>query len=65
MLLPDYNIILKLYGKKERWEREIASLKYMESKTLMTPIVKRYGISSDGKPWVMMTRLEGQTLEMY
>lgn len=63
MLLPDYNIILKLYGKKERWEREIASLKYMESKTLMTPIVKRYGISSDGKPWVMMTRLEGQTLE--
>lgn len=52
-------LILKLYFKKNRWNREVASLKTLAGSRVKCPELKGYGVLDDGTEWLMTEYLNG------
>lgn len=54
--------VVKLYYKKNRWNREVASLKIFINSRVKTPKIIDYGIFEDGLEWMISDFIEGQLL---
>jgi aminoglycoside phosphotransferase len=54
------SIILKLYYKKDRRSREIASLRLLSGSGVKCPSLLDYGILDDGTEWATTEYLEGE-----
>jgi len=61
-LIPSNNQVLKVYSDKRRWQAEVASLKFLETKQLTVPRLIDYGIFEESLCWLVMTKLEGTLL---
>ncbi|WP_432664517.1 aminoglycoside phosphotransferase family protein [Wukongibacter baidiensis] len=61
-LIPNTKQVLKVYSDKRRWAAEVASLKFLRNKEVITPQLVDYGIFEDSLCWVIMSKLEGITL---
>lgn len=53
---------LKLYYKKNRWNREVATLSRIRELEVTVPELLGYGVLKDGVEWCLMTHLEGKPL---
>jgi len=51
--------VLKLYYKKDRWNREVASLRRFADAEVLVPQVAGYGVFEDGQEWLVYDFLEG------
>lgn len=58
----DKKYVIKLYYKKNKWNREVASLKLFENSQLLAPKIMDYGIFDDGMEWLIYKFIEGQLL---
>lgn len=56
-------VIYKVYYKTDRRNREIATLKKLTGSQVRCPALLKYGYLNDGTEWLLMTALEGVTLE--
>lgn len=56
------NYVIKLYYKKNRWNREVASLKIFTNSNVLTPKIIDYGIFENGLEWMICDFIEGQLL---
>lgn len=56
------NYVIKLYYKKNRWNREVASLKIFTNSNVLTPKIIDYGIFKNGLEWMLCDFMEGQLL---
>lgn len=63
-LLPAQQLILKVYGTYARWGREVKSLTFLSERDTPVPVPAMidHGIFQREVPWVLMTRLPGDTL---
>jgi aminoglycoside phosphotransferase (APT) family kinase protein len=52
--------VLKVYYKKNRWNREVASLKFLEGSAVKAPRILRFGKFCDGTEWIFMEHKEGE-----
>jgi aminoglycoside phosphotransferase (APT) family kinase protein len=52
--------VLKIYYKKNRWSREVASLRFLEGSGVKAPKVLRFGKLCDGTEWIFMEHKEGE-----
>ena len=57
------SVIFKLYYKKNRWNREVASLKLLTGSDVLCPGIKSYGILDDGTEWIIFEYLDGECFE--
>lgn len=65
-LVNDGNDILgvfKLYYKKDRWSREVGTLRIFEEEHIKAPRIIEYGKLSDGTEWIFMSHVDGQVFE--
>lgn len=61
--IPEYDVILKLYKDKRRWEREVASLTYLNGKkSIRVPCIINYGVFQERNYWILIEKLEGINL---
>jgi fructosamine-3-kinase len=61
--VPEHNLILKLYGEKIRWGREVASLRHLKGKKdLCAPEMLDYGIFREQTYWLLTRKLSGINL---
>ncbi len=49
--------VIKLYCKKNRWNREVASLKLFANTEALVPEIVDYGIFDDGLEWPEYSRI--------
>ncbi|MEJ6951367.1 aminoglycoside phosphotransferase family protein [Natronospora cellulosivora (SeqCode)] len=56
------NYVLKLYHKKNRWNREVACLKFFADSNILAPEILDYGIFDDGIEWLVYEFIEGKIL---
>lgn len=63
-LLPSHQLILKIYGKYARWVREVKSLSFLNERKIPIPVPKivDHGIFQADVPWVLMTKIQGDSL---
>ena len=54
--------VIKLYCKKNRWNREVASLKLFANTEALVPKIVDYGIFDDGLEWLVYDFIEGELL---
>ncbi|MBU5313836.1 aminoglycoside phosphotransferase family protein [Tissierella carlieri] len=54
--------VIKLYYKKNRWNREIASLKIFANTEALVPKIVDYGIFDNGLEWLVYDFIEGELL---
>lgn len=54
--------VIKLYYKKNRWNREVACLKLFESTEVLTPQIFDYGVFDNGLEWLIYDFIEGELL---
>lgn len=62
-LVTDQNnqsVIFKLYLKKNRWNREVATLKLLSNSKIKTPKLIHYGVWRE-KEWVITEYIQGKT----
>lgn len=55
--------IFKLYFKKNRWNREVASLKLLAESDVLCPKLLGYGILDDQTEWILMDYFKGKPYE--
>lgn len=61
--VPEYNVILKLFGEKLRWGREVASLNHLKGrKNICSPEMLDYGVFQEQTYWVLTRMLSGINL---
>lgn len=53
---------IKLYYKKDRWNREIASLKLFANTEVLVPRIVDYGVFDDDLEWLIYDFIEGELL---
>ena len=56
------NHIVKVYGDKKRWKRELIALKYFKNIDIKVPKLIEYGCINDDMPWILMSKLDGMVL---
>lgn len=54
--------VIKLYYKKNRWNREVASLKLFANTEGLVPKIVDYGIFDNGLEWLVYDFIEGELL---
>lgn len=54
------NLILKLYFRKNRWNREVAALKQLSSSGVTCPELIGYGVLEDGTEWLVTEFIDGE-----
>ncbi|MFP4016662.1 MAG: phosphotransferase family protein [Halanaerobiales bacterium] len=54
--------VMKLYFVKNRWNREVASLRFFKNTEILAPIIDSYGIFEDGIEWMIYEYQEGVLL---
>lgn len=54
--------VVKLYYKKNRWNREVASLRLFENTEVLVPKIVDYGVFDNGLEWVIYDFIEGELL---
>ncbi|WP_406242547.1 aminoglycoside phosphotransferase family protein [Tissierella carlieri] len=54
--------VIKLYYKKNRWNREVASLKLFANTEALVPKIVDYGIFDNGLEWLVYDFIEGELL---
>ena len=54
--------VIKLYYKKNRWNREVASLKLFANTEVLVPKIVDYGIFDNGLEWLVYDFIEGELL---
>ncbi|MBZ9636490.1 aminoglycoside phosphotransferase family protein [Clostridium sp. FP1] len=52
--------VVKLYYKKNRWNREVASLKFLEGSGVKAPKILKLGKLCGGTEWLFMEHKEGE-----
>ena len=52
--------VIKLYYKKNRWNREVASLRFLEGSGVKAPKILKFGKLEDGTEWLFMEHKEGE-----
>ena len=58
--------VVKLYYKKNRWNREVATMSQLKDSDILVPKLIDYGVLKDGVEWCIMEYLEGIPLvEMF
>ncbi len=57
-------MIIKLYYKQNRWNKEVASLRILADSDVLTPECLDYGCLDDGTEWVLLEYLEGEPYEI-
>ena len=62
LLCGNKNYVIKLYYKKNRWNREVASLKILTNSDVLTPKIVDYGIFNNGLEWMIYDFVEGELL---
>jgi aminoglycoside phosphotransferase (APT) family kinase protein len=56
----EHRVVFKLYFKKNRWNREVATLKILSNSEMKVPKLLDYGIEEE-KEWIMTEFIEGNT----
>jgi len=54
--------VIKIYYKKNRWNRELASLKIFANTEVLVPKIVDYGVSNNGLEWLIYDYIEGELL---
>lgn len=54
--------VIKLYYKKNRWNREVASLKLFANTEVLAPKIVDYGVFDNGLEWLIYDFIEGELL---
>lgn len=54
--------VIKLYYKKNRWNREVASLKFFSNSEALIPKIIDYGVFDNGVEWLIYDFIEGELL---
>jgi tRNA A-37 threonylcarbamoyl transferase component Bud32 len=54
--------VIKLYYKKNRWNREVACLKLFENTEVLAPKIFNYGVFDNGLEWLIYDFIEGELL---
>lgn len=54
--------VIKLYYKKNRWTREVASLKLFSNTEVLVPKIVDYGVFDNGLEWLIYDFIEGELL---
>lgn len=54
--------VIKLYYKKNRWNREVASLRLFENTEALVPKIVDYGVFDNGLEWMIYDFIEGELL---
>ncbi len=54
------SFIFKLYFRKNRWNREVASLKLLSGSNVKSPGLIDYGVLKDGTEWLITEFVEGE-----
>lgn len=57
------NYVVKLYYKKNKWNREVASLKLLSNTEVLVPTIIDYGVFDDGLEWLITEFIDGEILE--
>ena len=52
--------VFKFYYKKNRWNREVASLRFLEGRDVKAPKILKFGKLEDGTEWLFMEHKEGE-----
>jgi len=55
--------VFKIYYKKNRWNREVASLKFLDGSGIKAPKILSLGKLEDGTEWLFMKYMEGEIFE--
>lgn len=63
VLLVNGNIILKVYGSKNRWQRELENLIKLHTSKFITPMILDYGFYKIDIAWIIMSVIPGQIIE--
>lgn len=53
------SIVFKLYYKKNRWNREVATLRHIKNSNILIPQLLDFGILKDGIEWCIMEYIDG------
>lgn len=56
------NYVIKLYYKRNRWNREVASLKCFGNSGALIPQIVDYGVFDNGIEWLIYSFIEGELL---
>ncbi len=54
--------VLKLYYKKDRWNREVANLRRFAGTEVLAPRIVDYGVFESGLEWLLYDFIEGELL---
>lgn len=54
--------VIKLYYKKNRWNREVASLKFFSNSEALIPKIIDYGVFDNGVEWLIYDFIQGELL---
>ncbi|MFW6311508.1 MAG: aminoglycoside phosphotransferase family protein [Nanoarchaeota archaeon] len=54
--------VFKLYHKKNRWNREVACLKFFAESKILAPQIIEYGVFDDGLEWILCEYIKGELL---
>lgn len=54
--------VIKLYYKKNRWNREVASLRLFSNTKVLVPKIVDYGVFDNGLEWLIYDFIEGELL---
>ncbi|EQB88021.1 aminoglycoside phosphotransferase [Clostridium punense] len=54
--------VFKLYYRKNRWNREVATLRFFQHRNIKAPTILNLGKLQDGTEWLFMSHIEGETL---
>lgn len=57
------SLIFKLFFKKNRWNREVATLRLLSNTGVKCPNLVDYGVLDDGTEWVIIEHLPGEPFE--
>lgn len=55
--------VFKIYYKKNRWNREVASLKFLKGSSIKAPKILNLGKLEDGTEWLFMEHMEGEIFD--
>ncbi|MFW6029206.1 MAG: aminoglycoside phosphotransferase family protein [Halanaerobiales bacterium] len=56
------NYVIKFYHKKNRWNREVACLKFFSESNVLAPELIDYGVFDNGIEWLLCEFIEGAIL---
>ena len=58
----DKDYVIKLYYKKNRWNREVGNLKIFADTKVLAPKIVDYGVFDNGIEWLIYDYIEGDLL---